>query len=243
MSDKGRRAATQPKGSSKAAADGGGETFSARLTRVAGEIGSLVQDAGGIRSLENQVDERLALREEVQRKEIEIERMKTKAVQVQSEHEDQVTRLEKEKTETKSTLDLLLAEFGTRYKTWAEATTRYETESDELSRLRPQLAQSEGRAEKLSAEIRGLRDELERLVAEIKEQRDSNETLRSRLQRRQLKLSETQGDLEKCRAVLIELRENLGVLPFDKEQVYVKSPPFRHDGCLTRSSGPRTLMS
>jgi len=54
---------------------------------------------------------------------------------------------------------------------------------------------------------------------EVKEIKDSNKKLSSQLQRRELKLKETLGDLEKCRGVLIELEDNLGITPLDRDQV------------------------
>jgi chromosome segregation ATPase len=219
MSEKSRRPASQAKGSNRADPGDDDESFSCRFAKVASDFGSLLQDAGGMRSVINLIIERDTLRETVQQKGEEIERLRSQAAEAQQRHGENVSSLEKEKLEIKPAIDIMMSEIGTRYEKWHEAMNRYESQSTELSRLRSDFNHTKRQVDQLSTENQVLRGETKRLEGEVKEKEDSNEKLFSRLQRRDLKLKETVGDLAKCRSVLGELQDNLGIIPLDKDQV------------------------
>lgn len=219
MSENSKRAGTPAKRQSKAASAESNETFSARFLKVAEDFGSLIQDAGGIRGLENLIDERSGLQETVRQKDMELHKIKIEATEAKAQHQHEISKLEQEKADIKSSLGLLVEELGTRYQDWSTAKERYETESEELVRLRARFEHSQEYVKEVLTERDNLRDKCDRLVQDITEQRDSNEKLRSKLQRRELKLAEIQSELGKCRNVLADLREKLGIRPLDREKV------------------------
>ncbi|KAK3346324.1 hypothetical protein B0T25DRAFT_276602 [Lasiosphaeria hispida] len=219
MSEKGRRAAPLAKQPNKEGPSNGSETFSARFRALAGNFGSLLQDADGLQGLDDLINERLALREELERKDAEIDRVKSEAMKVRKKYTEEVFQLGQEKETLESSLEVLITKVGARHKAWEEDKIRHEAESAELSRLKHRLSSAQDTAQTLSAENEELRDELDQRRKEVKEQRDYTAKLDSRIQRRQLQLNETVSDLKNCREVLHTMEEDLGLLPLDEEQV------------------------
>ncbi|KAK0719424.1 hypothetical protein B0H67DRAFT_151277 [Lasiosphaeris hirsuta] len=218
MSEKSRRAAPLAKQSSKEGPNNGSETFSARFRALAGNFGSLLQDADGLQGLDDLINERLALREELQRKDAEIDRVKSEAIKMRNKYTGDVFQLEQEKETLESSLEVLITKVGARHKAWEEDKIRHEAESAELSRLQHRLTSAQDTAQKLSAQNEELRHELDQHRKEAKEQKDYIAKLDSRIQRRQLQLNETVSDLKNCREVLHTMEEELGLLPLDEEQ-------------------------
>lgn len=218
MSEKARRAATHSKGANRTDPSDD-ETFPNRLKKAANDFAILLQDAGGLGHLDNLINERRSLQDKVERNESEMEDLRAEALKMQQGHSEEIAKLGEEISGMKSALDLVVGEFGARYKQWDEDKERYITESKELSALRSQLDRAKAKIESLSSENHELRDENKRLDGKIREGEASNKLLRSKLDRRNLKLNETGDELKHCRDLLTQLQDNLGIIPPDQNQV------------------------
>jgi len=216
MSERGRRGQTA--GTGKVPAGGDGKKFGASLQKIVGEIDKLLKDTDGLDDYESLLTTRNNLRQELEEKNREIEMLKKEATDLGKQKDEETARLEQEANERKRSLDLMMEDFGTRYANWREDMSRHAADSTELARLSSELKVAREAAKKADLENHELRQKLDTHVKQFQDCQSSMTTLTQKYEKRSSKLKDTLAELEKCREILTGLKEDLGILPFNKPQ-------------------------
>lgn len=219
MADKVKRGAQASASTSKKTAADPKTIFSTRLITIASEVESLLGDTDGLKEYGKLIDSQKALRIELSQKDQQIQALQLEVQASREQAKGAIAKLEAEITEAGRYHDRLLEDFQVRFRSWDTGARRHKADAAELARLADELGAARAAAETADHENRSLRDKLTKQAKKLQESQSSISTLRNDLQINELELKRSQIDAEKCRKTLNTLKDDLGVLPLDEEDM------------------------
>jgi chromosome segregation ATPase len=196
-----------------------GNKFADKLHKLFSELEELGRDTDGLQAYAKLCENQSTLRQNLERKEKEIQKRDAELRDLAKEKDDEIARLQKDISESKDFRERLGQDYNTKFKAWDADSQRHSNDSARISQLEHELEESRKATEEVNNKCQQLRSSLNRHTKQKTELEEVVESLKIDCQKKGLELKETKKELEKCEKRLKIAKLELGFLPLDPQEL------------------------